>query len=53
MPNDANCYESKGVFLYKMGDIKGAQKMWEKVKSLDPNFEKNRESSLRKLLTGK
>lgn len=53
MPHDANCYESRGVFLYKMGDIKGAQKMWEKVKKLDPNYEKNHESSLRKLLTGK
>jgi tetratricopeptide (TPR) repeat protein len=51
IPNDANCYESKGVLLYKLGDIKGAQRMWEKVKTLDPNFEKNHKSSLRKLLT--
>ena len=41
MPNDADCYARKGEILRMMGDTRGAQKMREKVKRLDPNYEKN------------
>ena len=51
LPNNANYYDSKGEHLYKMGDKKGAKKMWEKVISLNPGFEKTNNSELKRLLS--
>ena len=38
MPEEPNYYDSKGEILLMKGDKKGAQEMWNKVISLDPDF---------------
>jgi tetratricopeptide (TPR) repeat protein len=50
MPNEANYYDSKGEILYMSGDKEGARKMWDKVISIDAEFNKHTSSNLHKLL---
>jgi len=50
---EANYYDSKGEHLYRMGDKEGAEAMWQKVISLEPDFAKNNNSNLYRLLYGK
>ena len=45
-PNVANYYDSKGEFLFRKGDKKGALEMWIKVLSLEPDFEQRHNSYL-------
>lgn len=45
-PNVANYYDSKGEFLFRKGDKKGALEMWIKVISLDPDFDQKHDSYL-------
>lgn len=51
-PNEANYYDSKGEILYFMGDKKGAKEMWNKVITLEPDFMRNHNSNLYKVLYG-
>ena len=37
-PDDADCYDSRGEILLKMGDTKGALKMWKKVLEVNPDY---------------
>lgn len=52
-PHEANYYDSKGEILYLMGNKKEAKEMWNKVISLEPDFLKNHDSNLYKMLTKK
>ena len=45
-PNVANYYDSKGEFLFRKGDKKGALEMWIKVISLEPDFDQKHDSYL-------
>lgn len=52
-PTDPNYYDSKGEILLMMGQNKKAKQMWEKAKSISPNYYKEQDTELNQAMMSK